>query len=491
MSSRGLIYEGTYRKLIAQKISPENEDSILTIEAKYLPKDKLTNLKRWLINFSQEMDISNQTHLSVKFHRVSDLKYFEEIARTNTNETSLVSTLEVTHNDIENDINASFLSENEQIVNEGVPVYRRALEASISKNFNKETNTPIYTKLISTKFTHGTKTKEKGTRSHADIKVSRRLNSQYPKITPFISSAITSYSLKNNSNTSRIILGSGFDIDFSYNNSTNLFGYKVNHLISPKISYNYRQKKSQSHIPIFDSTDKFDNIVTFKDITSGKRYNGLDRISNANDITLSLESSYRDINGFEDEKKKDLLNLKAAQSYYGDKEVVSDKLNTNYESRKSYSDIALSIDLSVENFSFSSAGQFNPNKSKFLQTENIFSYSPSNRKFIALSLLDEEKKQTNKIHGSFPLSDSIHFFGGKDKTTSKITSEESESETTGLTYESCCWALRVAHFKEDNSSGGYNYSTGMELVFKGLGSTSTPLKGKIESKIPEYSAELR
>ena len=49
----------------------------------------------------------------------------------------------------------------------------------------------------------------------------------------------------------------------------------------------------------------------------------------------------------------------------------------------------------------------------------------------------------------------------------------------------------LIHFKEDNKSGGYSYSTGMELVLTGLGSTSSPLKGKIENRIPGYTAKLR
>ena len=45
------------------------------------------------------------------------------------------------------------------------------------------------------------------------------------------------------------------------------------------------------------------------------------------------------------------------------------------------------------------------------------------------------------------LTDSIHLFGALDKTTSTgITN----SETTGIAYESCCWAFRVAHFKTNN-----------------------------------------
>ena len=74
----------------------------------------------------------------------------------------------------------------------------------------------------------------------------------------------------------------------------NLYGSEVNHKLTPKISYNYRAKKVQGNIPIFDSTDKYDDIITFADLTSGERYTGLDRITNANDFTLSIESSHRD-----------------------------------------------------------------------------------------------------------------------------------------------------------------------------------------------------
>ena len=84
MSSRRFIYEGKYRQLIAPKISPDHEDSIYSIEVKYLPEDKITSLKRWLLNFSEEIDLSDRSHLSAQYYRVSDSDYFKEIARTNT-----------------------------------------------------------------------------------------------------------------------------------------------------------------------------------------------------------------------------------------------------------------------------------------------------------------------------------------------------------------------------------------------------------------------
>jgi LPS-assembly protein len=486
MSSRRFIYEGKYRQLIAPKISPDHEDSLWSIEAKYLPEDKITSLKRWLVNFSNEIDINSKTHLSAQYYRASDSEYFKEIERSNTDLKTIKSHVTLSYADEENNLTAALLTEDEQVVNTGVPVYTRALEGSISKTLNADTKMPIQASLVSTKFAHDTKSKTAGVRTHTDLGISRQLNIEYPKITPRASVAITNYSLTNNPNINRTVLGSGLDIDFTINLPTSMFSYEANHRITPLISYNYRAKKVQGNIPIFDTTDKYADIITFADLTSGERYTGLDRITNANDITLSLESSYRAIDAIEDDK--DLLNMRIAQSFYTDDEVVSDTASTNYETRKSYSDIAASIDVALGKYVISSSAQYNPSTSKIVKKENSLTYTSNSRKFITLSVSDEGTKETENLYGAYPLTDTIHLFGALDKTTSTgITN----SETTGIAYESCCWAFRLAHFKTDNASNGYNYSTGLELVLTGLGSSATSLKRKIEGNIPGYSAKLR
>jgi LPS-assembly protein len=111
MSSRRFIYEGKYRQLIAPKLSPEHEDSILSVEAKYLPEDKITGLKRWLVNFSEELDLSDKVHLSANYYRVSDSKYFEEIARTNTDVKTLKSSLKYSYQNKEENLSLSVLTE--------------------------------------------------------------------------------------------------------------------------------------------------------------------------------------------------------------------------------------------------------------------------------------------------------------------------------------------------------------------------------------------
>ena len=184
--------------------------------------------------------------------------------------------------------------------------------------------------------------------------------------------------------------------------------------------------------------------------------------------------------------------MRIAQSFYTDDEVVSDIASTNYETRKSYSDIAASIDIALGKYVITNSAQFNPDTSKIVKKENSLSYTSNSRKFITVSQskvgTTSGVTETDTLYGAYPLTDSIHFFGALDKTTSTGIMN---SETTGIAYESCCWALRVAHFKTNNGGNGYNYSTGFELVLTGLGSTASPLKRKIEGNIPGYSAKLR
>ena len=486
MSSRGFIYEGKYRQLIAPKLTSEHNDSLWQVEAKYLPEDKMTKLKRWLLNFSQESDLTEKTHLSAEYYRVSDPQYFAEIAQTNTDIKKLKSYIKYSYDDKVDYLSAHVLTQHEQIVNAGTPEYTRALEGSVSKTINAEKKMPIQVDLVSTKFAHDTPTKESGIRTHGGLGISRLLNIKYPQITPRASVSLTHYSLKNSPNINRTVLGSGLDIDFTINSQGSLFGYDVNHTFTPLVSYNYRAKKVQGNIPIFDTTDKYDDIITFSDLTSGERYTGLDRITNANDITLSLESNHRVVGAAA--LDRNLLSLKIAQSFYTDDSVVSDTVNTNFETRKSYSNIVASIDLDVNKFSLSSAVQFDPDNSKIVKKEDKLSYSPSSRKFFSLSFSDDGTTTTDKFYGAYPLTDSVHIFGGIDRARSTGVTN---GETTGIVYESCCWAFRLAHFKEGKSSGGYSYSTGMELVLTGLGSTATPLKGRIENSVPGYAAKLR
>ncbi|MDB9865695.1 LPS assembly protein LptD [Candidatus Thioglobus sp.] len=513
MSSRGFIFEETYRQLIAPKLDKTRKDSIFKIETRYLNEDKITKLRRWLIDSSLNLDLSKNSSINARYYRVSDKNYFKEVTRSNTNVNSLPSHLKLNFWFPNQKTSVSLLTEAEQVVNAGSPSYTRALEGSISQNFVIDTNeierkklteeeeisqewkfpyTTISTNFVSTKFSHDTHTKESGLRTNGLLSISRPLAVKFPVITPSANVNVTKYSLKTSPNINRTIFGSGLGIDFTTTRKTNLFGFEASHRITPKITYNYRAKKVQGNIPIFDTTDKYTDIITFADLTSGERYTGLDRITNANDITLSLESEYTDVDAIPNAKA--LLNMGIAQSFYTDDEVVSDTINSNYETRLSYSNIVASIGLAINNFTVSSDFQFDPDKSLIVKRANSVSYSPSPRTLASVTYSDDNITRTGQISAVYPLSDYIHVFGGLNRNITKATGKGITTEyTSGLAYENCCWAFRLAHFQADRGQGdnSNNYSTGFELILKGLGTTSTPLKDRIENTIPGYGPNLR
>ena len=481
MSNRGSIYEGTYRQLLTQ--NQDIKDNTLIIDGRYLSQDHVSQTKRWLFNTSLELDINEKIHLSVQTNRVSDKNYFKDITHGDTSDTRLNSHIKVSFDDPKRYLTAHLLSEDEQIINAGTPDYTKDFEVSISKTINPDSDYPLQTNLVTTKFTHDTSSVQSGLRTHGGLSVSKTLNFKFPEVTTRADVGVTHYLLDNSNNITRTTAGFGAGLAFPFIGQTQLLNSDVIHQFTPRVSYNYRAKQVQGNIPIFDTTDKHDDIITFADLTSGERYTGFDRVTNANDITLSLESDLSD-----KDSNKSLVNIKLAQSFYADDEVVSDNANTDYETRKTHSDIAASIDLALGNFIYNTAIQFDPDKATIVKRNNTLSYKLNPKEFVSISTENDGTKKTLKLYGAYPLTDAIHLFGGIDKTTSTgITN----TETTGIVYESCCWAFRIAHFKKyRDSSSGYDYSTGAELVFKGLGSSSFSLRKKIEEDIPYYRAGI-
>ena len=129
--------------------------------------------------------------------------------------------------------------------------------------------------------------------------------------------ALSHYALDNKANETRVIGGFEIDLSFPFKGKTTLFGSETTNDITPMISYDFTSKKKQASIPVFDTTDGIDGYLEHATLLSGERYNGIDRFVNENDITLSLQSIYKDKL---DEDTK--LVFKLAQRYYGDDEVV-------------------------------------------------------------------------------------------------------------------------------------------------------------------------
>ncbi|WPE18812.1 LPS-assembly protein LptD [Candidatus Thioglobus autotrophicus] len=481
LSSRGSVVEGKYRQLIAG--NDYMDKGRLELEGQYLNEDDITNNARWLLNSSIDLSINEKTELSLTANRVSDTKYFEEIAHSNTSATALHSHVDLVYADKDQNLNIALFAENEQLVNSGTAAYTRAPEISISKTFIGMDKRQIDLSLVSAKFQHQTST-DTGVRTHAQANLSRPISTNAYSLTPKLSLSSTDYALDNAADENRSIYSFGLDSKLFLERETSLFGTDLIQTLTPRLTYNYTPKKDQSALPSFDSADKNDS---YEGLFSGQKFTGIDRISNANNFTLGLESDFID-----EETGDTYLSLKAAQTRHLDDTDMDS--SGALVSRRKYSDIALSADMSLSDFSFNNTLQYDPETNKIDKRDSSASYILNPRKFLTLAHHYDRANSDPKsieLYGAYPLTQKVHVFAGINRSQNQATSAWTTSkETTGIAYESCCWALRLAHFKKHMGSTGYDYVTNFELVLKGLASTSPSLYKRLEDEVPNYLANL-
>ena len=474
LSSRGSVVEGKYRQLIAS--NKYLDKGRFEVEGHYLNEDDITNNKRWLLNSSIDLSINDKTELSLVTNRVSDKDYFKEIAHSDTSATALHSHIDLTYADEAQDLNMAVFAETEQLINNGSAAYTRAPEVSISKSFKGTDNRQMDLSLVSAKFQHQTSTAT-GVRTHAQANFTRPITTNAYSLTPKLNLFSTDYALDNAANENRSIYSVGLDSKLFLEREVNLFGTDLIQTLTPRLAYNFTPKKDQSALPSFDSADKNDS---YEGLFSGQKFTGIDRVSNANNFTLGLESDFID-----EETGDTYLSLKAAQTrHLDDTDMDSSGVLV---SRRKYSDIALSADFGLNDFTFNNALQYDPETNKIDKRDSSVSYILNPRKFLTLAHHDNAGVKSAELYGAYPITQKVHVFAGLNRS---ITDSITNKETTGVAYESCCWALRLAHFKKHISGNDYDYVTNFELVLKGLASTSPGLSRRLEDEMPNYLANL-
>jgi LPS-assembly protein len=275
------------------------------------------------------------------------------------------------------------------------------------------------------------------------------------------------------SNQSRSIGSFNIDSKLFLEREINIFDKDLIQTLIPRLSYNYTPKKNQSALPNFDSADKDDS---YESLFSSQKFTGIDRISNANSFTLGLESDFID-----DEMGSTYLSLKAAQTIHlDDQDMDSDG---NLVDRRKYSNVAVSADFSLNNLTLNNGLQYNPETNTVDQYDSTITYKINSRKFLTLAHQNDNGIKSAEIYSVYPINQQIHVLAGGNYS---ITNSTMDKTTAGIVYESCCWAVRLVYFDENNN----DESISLELVLKGLATTSPSLYKRLEKDIPNYLANL-
>ena len=475
LSSRGSVLEGKYRQLIT---GGDNWDSgRFEAEGHYLYKDDITSQDRWLLNSKLDLTLNKRTKLNIVTSRVSDTDYFKEITHEDTSVSSLDSHANLLYDDEKRNLYFSVFSENKQLINSGAETYTRAPEVLISKDVEALGGRNINLSILSTKFAHKNPDKDTGIRTHAQINFSRTISNNAYTLTPSLNISNTDYAMNGSANQNRSIAQFRLDSKLFLERETRLFDRDVIQTLTPRLAYNYTPKKDQIDLPNFDSEAKSNS---YESLFSSQKFTGIDRINNANDITIGFESDFID-----EETGSTYLSLKAAQAFYSDGQDLD--INGALANRRKYSDIFASANFTFNDYTFNNEFQYNPETSKIDKRDSAITYSLSPRKFLTIAHHDDQGKKSVELYGAYPVFNNVHIFTGINRS---LTDSITNKETTGIAYESCCWAVRLAHFKKHLSGNDYDYVTKFELVLKGLASSTPELARRLEKNIPNYLANL-
>ena len=271
----------------------------------------------------------------------------------------------------------------------------------------------------------------------------------------------------------------------NFERNLTLFDKNYRQTFDPQIQYLYVGYEDQSDIGIYDSGFLQDDFYgLFRD----RRFSGLDRIANANQVTVGVT------NRFYDEQNEEQLKFSIGQIFYFENNKVTIPGQFEAGEQPSFSVLAAEMDAKLyQDFYFDGAIQFDTKESNVKKSEVSLEYRPNVNKLIQLNyryvpdLINnnvgntsgaEENISQAGLRTAWPVTDSVYFVGNWYYDLN----EKRNIETyTGFQYESCCWALRLSyHYRiktnfEDSDTPSieqrpeFEHGFYLNFVIKGLG----------------------
>ncbi|MDX3775060.1 LPS assembly protein LptD [Chromatiaceae bacterium AAb-1] len=214
------------------------------------------------------------------------------------------------------------------------------------------------------------------------------------------------------------------------------FGEQALQTFEPQIQYLYIPYRDQSQIGLFDTTRLQDDYFgLFRE----NRYSGLDRINEANQLTVGWTTRLYD------NTDNELFRFSLGQIFFfGEPTQKADEFTddlTSTESmlaaemvwhwyRKWYFSSAVQYDIDSKQLIKSNASMdYRANEKNLLQLNHRYSREVSGLEIQQLGML-----------GTMPLTDNLQIVGSYYRD---ITNHRMIEANIGLQYESCCWAVRV------------------------------------------------
>jgi LPS-assembly protein len=248
--------------------------------------------------------------------------------------------------------------------------------------------------------------------------------------------------------------------------------------LEPRFMYLYVPFRNQDNLPVFDTAPADLNLVQ---LFRTNRYVGVDRLSDANQITIGVTSRLLDAaNG------KQFISGTVGQTYYFDEPRVA--LPGEVLEDPEYSDIVAELDLTAyRDWNIGMGVQWDPGQTRSEKGDVRLQYKPEYDRVVNLGYRFR-RGSIEQVDGSvaWPVGDN---WSGYARLVYSLEDQKSLDQFAGLEYRSCCWRLRaVARRYVSDRTGDTDTSFLLQLELNGLSSVGVGADAFLERSIRGYSA---
>ncbi|RMG92978.1 MAG: LPS-assembly protein LptD [Zetaproteobacteria bacterium] len=242
------------------------------------------------------------------------------------------------------------------------------------------------------------------------------------------------------------------------------------HTITPTLRYDWVKPPDQTDDPKFDSS--FGNL-TWSNLLSANRFSGLDRIEDANRLTLMIENSLQHKEGI---SNRDLFMAGIGASYNFSRRRIDLKLQKN-PIRPISNLLGLMEWNPIEELKFSAEVQYNP-YGRYVATTKLAAGWHNEVGQASIGYRETDKRYARParlldIRGTMNVGSSWQVDGAfQYDTLIKLT----QQAAAGIQYKHACWSIKVEGYRINRQSGTTNSAnTGFHILleFKGLGSVGS------------------
>jgi LPS-assembly protein len=250
--------------------------------------------------------------------------------------------------------------------------------------------------------------------------------------------------------------------------------------LEPRLMYLYAPYRNQDDLPIFDTGEPDLNWI---ELFRGNRYVGIDRISDANQISAGITTQL-----YSSDSGTRFLTTTIGQTFYFREPRV--RLPDEPASGNT-SDLIAQVELQAfRNWNLSTGLQWDHRDERAERAEVRVRYQPEARSVMNVGYrFQRDRLEQAEFSGAWPITPKWRLYG---RALYSLRDNQSIEHFAGFEYSSCCWNIRaVARDYVSRRSGERDRSYYLQLELKGLSNVGLAADAFLEKAIRGYSTRRR